>query len=869
MITLPLDAYSLFWTSDTSRLMIIYFDEYTYVGVFFFTLRRLVREPHGVVLSESMDSKGSVEFVVSNSGAFGSRSGMYCTPAWNISLGYGFGCGPKTRGIWTISNNRGNDSLIVQVFLNTDIYQSNDLPSGLESHMYFLDEYKSSNANLQYYRLIFLPKGCTDVIETLILYKLADAEVYYWSIKITWTNNLADYVFIFLSLNGTGIKCELQKKCGGQFTFTKFTPATALIYVEIDQIETMNSSAVVFLTDKSQTDFRIYSLSSNRILVAASSDSSTPPPNDDSANPLSEKVTTILLAVFAGACLIALVAVLTFIIVRSRKLHSHRENDHQTASNSPQRRTSDGYEVLPGDRISGDHEHIEEDRRLEDSYEAMIDEDVSGNVFCNRRASFSNHYETISLENLRTSPQGASALSQKEDALFNLSKSCGNLTGDKANSFEFADDKKAPTEQEPKPIHSTLYRQNSKEEDQPRLHWFMFRDSIDDVPCVTNAFISRQVKDIELQHFSTRRCCLVGADGEGDYLTVLDSNTEQHSSADADGDRDYLTLLDSSTEQISSANADGDRDYLTLLDSSSADADRDIDYLAVLDSGIKRSCLADVDGEGDNLTVLDSKTERRFFADVDGEAAYETVLDSGTGRRCSADADGEGDNLTVLDSGTERNFFADADGEGDNLTVLDSRTIGSFSADADGEAGNVTVLDSGTERNFFADADGEAGYVTVLDSGIGRRCSADADGEGGYATVLDSGTEQNCSVDADGEAGYVTVLDSGTEQNCSVDADGEAGYVTVLDAGTGRRCSADADGEDEHLTVLDSGTEQREAGYVTVLDPGTGRRCSADADGEGGYVTVLDSGTRRRCSADADGEDEHLTVHDSDAEKSG
>ncbi|GFN95921.1 hypothetical protein PoB_002242700 [Plakobranchus ocellatus] len=237
----------------------------------------------------------------------------------------------------------------------------------------------------------------------------------------------------------------------------------------------------------------------------------------------------VLLAILSAACLLALVIVLTFRIMRSWRVRSRRETDQQAASETSERRPSDGYEVLPGDRISGDYEHIVEDRRLSDGYESILNEDIPGNMFCNRKVSSSSHYQTISLENLRTSPKGASAVLQI------VSKSCGDLASDQVDSFEHADDRKASTEQEPEPPCSTHGRQTSEEDEQPRPKWFMLRDPTDFTDPFAGAFYSIDAEQsTELKDFITRRRRSADADGEGEYLTVLDSSREH---------ADYLELI--------------------------------------------------------------------------------------------------------------------------------------------------------------------------------------------------------------------------------------------------------------------------------------------------------------------------------------
>ncbi|GFO06857.1 hypothetical protein PoB_003336200, partial [Plakobranchus ocellatus] len=321
------------------------------------------------------------------------------------------------------------------------------------------------------------------------------------------------------------------------------------------------------------------------LTVTTPSDSTVTTP-DHSDNTFSKDSAIVLLAVASGVCLLAFVTVLTVNIIRSRKVRSRPETDQQAATETSerrqsdgyevlpetdqqaatetserrqsdgyevlpgerisgeyehiveetnqQRRQSDGYEVLPGERISGDYEHIVEERGLSDGYESMLNEDFPRNNLCDRNVSSSSHYQTISLENLETSPRGASALSQTNETLLKMSKSCGDLTSGKADTFEHADNRKACTEQEPKPCCSTFGKQNSEEEEQPRLQWFMLRDSTDG-GSFAGAFYSVEAEQcMELQDFSTRGRCSADADGECEYLTALDSSREHE---------DYLELI--------------------------------------------------------------------------------------------------------------------------------------------------------------------------------------------------------------------------------------------------------------------------------------------------------------------------------------
>ncbi|GFO17619.1 hypothetical protein PoB_004412400 [Plakobranchus ocellatus] len=211
-----------------------------------------------------------------------------------------------------------------------------------------------------------------------------------------------------------------------------------------------------------------------------------------------------------------------------------KKTDQQAATETSERRQSDGYEVLPGEWLPGDYEHIVKDRRLSDGYESVLNEDFPRNIPCSRTLSSSSHYQTIRLENLETLPQGASALSGKDEPLLKVSKSCGDLASGKANTFDNAGNRKTCTEQEPKPFCSIFGKRNNEEEEQPRLHCFMLRDSTDG-GSFAGAFYSVEAEQcMELQDFSTRGRCSADADGECEYLTALDSSREHE---------DYLELI--------------------------------------------------------------------------------------------------------------------------------------------------------------------------------------------------------------------------------------------------------------------------------------------------------------------------------------
>ncbi|GFO05097.1 hypothetical protein PoB_003160200 [Plakobranchus ocellatus] len=392
--------------------------------------------------------------------------------------------------------------------------------------MSFLDETTSTSSMNQHYKLLLFRKGIGKYVVYVLPNEWESGPGMIYSTKVNWTENLAYYLFIFPSLNDAGIRCEWDKLCNNQFLFQKVKLLNGpLLFkgdLRIDESESVDNYAV-FLQDENQTDFRIYRFSFHP--------AATP---DLSDNTFSKNLALVLLAVVAGVCLLAFATVLTVHIMRSRKVLSCHETDHQAVSETYERRPSDGYEVLPGDRISGDYEHIVEGRRLSNRYESMLNEDFTKNMFCNRKVSSSSHYQTISLENLRRSPQEASSLSQKVEALLKVSKSCGDLADSKADTFEHADDKKALSKQESEPFCSTLDKRNSEEEEQPRLQWFMLRDPADDGPCVGAFYSIEAEKSMELKDFSTRGRCSADADGEGEYLTALDSSREHE---------DYLELI--------------------------------------------------------------------------------------------------------------------------------------------------------------------------------------------------------------------------------------------------------------------------------------------------------------------------------------
>ncbi|GFO08728.1 hypothetical protein PoB_003523300 [Plakobranchus ocellatus] len=287
-----------------------------------------------------------------------------------------------------------------------------------------------------------------------------------------------------------------------------------------------------------------------------------------STSQFSNQWTIILLAIVCGILAVALITSLSVRFVRRRQARlSGGDTVDQGVAGASQRRLSDGYEVLPGERISGDYEHIvedrryeqiEEDRRLSDGYEVIPCQDSPRS---NRRDFSSNVYQTISRENVRCSPQEATSLSKNEETKLKRSQSCSNIKDGKVDIFKHAEDNRTYDVEKSEPFHKSRVPTGQTNESGtfPPLQYFMLRDSIEDVRCA-NAFYTTEAKEnrdnIELQELSSRQSCPTDAEGDGDYLTVLDSETEQRCSADAHGASDCLTVLDSSSEP---------HDYLELI----------------------------------------------------------------------------------------------------------------------------------------------------------------------------------------------------------------------------------------------------------------------------------------------------------------
>ncbi|GFO06853.1 hypothetical protein PoB_003335800, partial [Plakobranchus ocellatus] len=276
----------------------------------------------------------------------------------------------------------------------------------LELRMYFED--RSASKVVEYFRLLHFPKGMDKYIMNV---SKGVRESRWWmtySIDVTWIEKLADYIFIFPSLDNAGIRCDWSKVCVHQFLFRKWKTFDNSFGARLDfHISgTANlSNYAVFLTDKYQMDFRIYKFSSppadppSASTVTTPSDSTVTTPSDSTVTtPSDSTVTTpsdstvitpdhsdntfakssaiVLLAVVAGVFLLALVTVLTVNIMRSRKVRSRRETDQQAATETSERRQSDGYEVLPETDQQAATETSE--RRQSDGYEVLPGERISG-----------------------------------------------------------------------------------------------------------------------------------------------------------------------------------------------------------------------------------------------------------------------------------------------------------------------------------------------------------------------------------------------------------------------------------------------------------------------------------------------------------
>ncbi|GFO37309.1 hypothetical protein PoB_006381400 [Plakobranchus ocellatus] len=437
------------------------------------------------------------------------------------------------------------------------------------------------------------------------------------------------------------------------------------------------------------------------------------------------------------------------------------ETDQQAASETSERRPSEENDDLLEERISGIYEDIVDDRRLSNGHVSILDEDEPGNILVNYKDSSSIHYQRISLENPRTWPRRASALPQKDKGPLKVFKSCGDVPNGKADTFEHVYDKTTTAEQEPEPFYSTLVRRNSEEEEQPRPRWFMLRDSPEDGSFAGTFYSIEAEKSTALKDFSTRGRCSADADGEGDYLTVLDTT----------GDKGPLKVPKSC----------GD-----LTDGKTNTFEHTEDKTPSVEQGpepfhgtlVRRNSGKEEQPRPRWFMLRDSPEDGSFAGTFySTEAEKSTALkDFNTEGRCSADADSEGDYLTVLDSTGDKGPLkvlkscSDlADGKTNTFEHTDDRAS---SPEQKPEPFHSTLVrrNSGKEEQplprwfMLRDSpeDGsfagtfystEAEKSTALkDFSTGGRCSANADGEGDYLTVLDSSREHEGRMTFDGSA---------------------------------------------------------------------------------------------------------------------
>ncbi|GFO22849.1 hypothetical protein PoB_004935400, partial [Plakobranchus ocellatus] len=566
------DMSSVISSSTASTLMITFDNQKSMMGVYYMLIKTLDwrKTPRTIVLREMLEVEKDIKkFKIPAPRTLNRDYVMYVFKN-NASSDIGCRCNQKTictNGMdCTVAHQEGKDVFIVEINVKLVDRLSLQFPlkkDYLEWRVSFVDA-KFAGKIKKYYRLLFFPKGVHRNAKYVLLRETVSARKMSYVIKVRW---FAYYLLIFPSLDEAGIGCKMRKWCDGRFYFeivyVAGRPPVVLLDVHNDKSDNLNNYTV-FVTDMNVMKFDIYRLSSppaaaprstdptvdrppdltvalpTDLTVARPSDPTMALPSnltvdtlDSTDNIFSKNSAIVLLALVSGACFLAFVTVLTVHIMRSRKIRSSRETDQQAASETSEQGPSDGYEVLPGERISGDYEHIVEDR-LSHGYESILNEDFPRNRFRNRKVSSSSHYQTISLENMDTSPQGASGLSQKDEALLKFSKSCGNLADSKVHIFGHADDKKEPVVQEPEPFGSTFSIQNSEEEQQPRLAWFMLKASSDDGPFAGAFYFTEVENSIELKDFSKKGRCSADADGECEYLTALDSSREHE---------DYLELI--------------------------------------------------------------------------------------------------------------------------------------------------------------------------------------------------------------------------------------------------------------------------------------------------------------------------------------
>ncbi|GFO08732.1 hypothetical protein PoB_003523700 [Plakobranchus ocellatus] len=455
---------------------------------------------------------------------------------------------------WTSFQRKGNSFISFQVTVNNQSdYESENSEEDdpLDLHVYISDEKHVHTKKCRYYRLLVFP---TEIPTFRIHPKPAGNETNHtvsYEVKVNRAKWLVDQLYIFPALGKSGTKCVKEQNCQDLVIFDsskKGKGKKKSIFLEVTllahDIENLTDYAI-FVMDPGKRRFQIYQFDSSSRYSPATAPIGTedPPVTYTTTTPVSSagfgNEWAFLLMIPFG---IATGAFFLVLYVRRRRVHFGKvsaDTADQAAFETSQRRFSDGYEVLPGDRVSGDYEHIVEDRsyehlvedrRLSHGYEAILCQDFPRN---NLRDASSNVYQTISLENVECLPQATKPFSKMNGASLKHSLSCSNIT------FAHAGDTRIYVEDDSELFfksHSVTGHRNANKE-QLALKYFMLRNSTDDARCV-NPFYTTDVKEtrenIELQDSSTRRRCSANADGECEYLTVLDSS---------DDDGNYLELI--------------------------------------------------------------------------------------------------------------------------------------------------------------------------------------------------------------------------------------------------------------------------------------------------------------------------------------
>ncbi|GFO17620.1 hypothetical protein PoB_004412500 [Plakobranchus ocellatus] len=358
-------------THNSVRLIMTFDDQKSKMGVFylFFSSPERRKPPGSIYLREG--KKGTIEARVPRF-----VSDMHVSTN-SFLIGLGFRCSPiepcangmkwenLPLGSMTILKYHLDVSLEERLFRRSPVGKDY-----LELRMYFEDT--SAGNIVEYYRLLHFPRGIDKHIVNMSTDVPESGEQMTYSIDVTWTEKLADYLFIFPTLLLPRTKCEWSEQCIDQFVFRKwktfYKSLDARLDFNIHGTANLNNYAV-FLTDEYQMDFRIYkfppppaasdppsvtiapSLTDPTVAtpsdstVVASSDSTAAVPSgpivtipsgptvttpsdstvttpDLSDNTFWKNSTIVLLAVVGGACLVVLVTVLTVNIMRSRKVRS-------------------------------------------------------------------------------------------------------------------------------------------------------------------------------------------------------------------------------------------------------------------------------------------------------------------------------------------------------------------------------------------------------------------------------------------------------------------------------------------------------------------------------------------------------------------